>query len=228
MWDLPGPTLEPVFPALAGGFLTTAPPGKSLLSHFWVSSTGSHWFIWRRSVVHEPVYLRCTWGQHQGVSDRDKNISVEFPMGQTEHSDSEYKVRRVKVIYHWKNKTNQKPKPAHPAKQVGAEAWEQMRSLRPFREGLWPKRRRGPGNPTSRGWAKEDGGGGTLTSSPYIPRVDIQWEVNRCSMTGFICILCSVEYKKERKSMWGNMCTNKNNNTKTKCTFIFQIFELSM
>ena len=32
MWDLPGPGLEPVSPALAGGFLTTVPPGKSLLS----------------------------------------------------------------------------------------------------------------------------------------------------------------------------------------------------
>ena len=29
MWDLPGPGLEPVSPALAGGFLTTALPGKS-------------------------------------------------------------------------------------------------------------------------------------------------------------------------------------------------------
>ena len=29
MWDLPGPALEPVSPALAGGFLTTASPGKS-------------------------------------------------------------------------------------------------------------------------------------------------------------------------------------------------------
>ena len=28
MWDLPGPGREPVSPALAGGFLTTAPPGK--------------------------------------------------------------------------------------------------------------------------------------------------------------------------------------------------------
>ena len=28
MWDLPGPGLEPVSPALAGGVLTTAPPGK--------------------------------------------------------------------------------------------------------------------------------------------------------------------------------------------------------
>ena len=30
MWDLPGPGLEPVSPALSGGFLTTAPLGKSL------------------------------------------------------------------------------------------------------------------------------------------------------------------------------------------------------
>ena len=29
MWDLPRPGLEPVSPALAGGFLTAAPPGKS-------------------------------------------------------------------------------------------------------------------------------------------------------------------------------------------------------
>ena len=29
MWDPPGPGLEPVPPALAGGFLTTVPPGKS-------------------------------------------------------------------------------------------------------------------------------------------------------------------------------------------------------
>ena len=28
MWDLPRPGLEPVSPALAGGFLTTAPPRK--------------------------------------------------------------------------------------------------------------------------------------------------------------------------------------------------------
>ena len=29
MWDLPGPGLEPMSPVLAGGFLTTAPPGTS-------------------------------------------------------------------------------------------------------------------------------------------------------------------------------------------------------
>ena len=29
MWDLPRPEIEPVSPALASGFLTTVPPGKS-------------------------------------------------------------------------------------------------------------------------------------------------------------------------------------------------------
>ena len=36
MWDLPGPGLEPMSPALAGVFLTTAPPGEPhvcLLTH---------------------------------------------------------------------------------------------------------------------------------------------------------------------------------------------------
>ena len=32
MWNLPRPGIEPVSPALAGGFLTTGPPGKSLMS----------------------------------------------------------------------------------------------------------------------------------------------------------------------------------------------------
>ena len=34
MWDLPRPGLEPVSPALAGRFLTTAPPGKPCLIFF--------------------------------------------------------------------------------------------------------------------------------------------------------------------------------------------------
>ena len=32
--DLPRPGLDPVSPALAGGFLTTAPPGKSTMWDF--------------------------------------------------------------------------------------------------------------------------------------------------------------------------------------------------
>ena len=32
MWDLPGPGIEPMSPALAGEVLTTGPPGKSRIS----------------------------------------------------------------------------------------------------------------------------------------------------------------------------------------------------
>ena len=34
MWDLPRPGIEPVSPALAGGFFTTEPPGKPLCAIF--------------------------------------------------------------------------------------------------------------------------------------------------------------------------------------------------
>ncbi|KAJ8785458.1 hypothetical protein J1605_007055 [Eschrichtius robustus] len=41
MWNLPGPGLEPVSPALAGGFLTTAPPGKPSHTSFYWLRTGT-------------------------------------------------------------------------------------------------------------------------------------------------------------------------------------------
>ena len=34
MWNLPGPGIEPVSPALAGGFSNVEPPGKSSSSLF--------------------------------------------------------------------------------------------------------------------------------------------------------------------------------------------------
>ena len=34
IWDLPGPGLDPISPALAGGFLTTGPPGKPYMTVF--------------------------------------------------------------------------------------------------------------------------------------------------------------------------------------------------
>ena len=37
MWNLPRPGLEPVSPALAGRFSTTAPPGKPRLQYFWTA-----------------------------------------------------------------------------------------------------------------------------------------------------------------------------------------------
>ena len=69
MWDLPRPGLKPVFPALAGRFSTTAPPGKPkmeflatekggpLSTVIWIRRTSIHllhWPLgrkWKRSVL---------------------------------------------------------------------------------------------------------------------------------------------------------------------------------
>ena len=42
MWDLPRPGLEPVSPALAGRFSTTAPPGKAM-AKFYQSLDAGNW-----------------------------------------------------------------------------------------------------------------------------------------------------------------------------------------
>ena len=51
MWDLPRPGLESVSPALAGGFSTTAPPGKPTL-WFWFAFL---WYLAMMSILHVPV-----------------------------------------------------------------------------------------------------------------------------------------------------------------------------
>ena len=59
MWDLPGPGVKPVSPALAGGFLTTEPPGKPC-----------RWFL-RRGVVAQmnPPEMQETQVQSLGWGD---------------------------------------------------------------------------------------------------------------------------------------------------------------
>ena len=53
MWDLPGPGIEPMSPALAGGFLTTGPPGnpqkRSIVFHFCKSL--KVWLYRRQSLI---------------------------------------------------------------------------------------------------------------------------------------------------------------------------------
>ena len=52
MWDLPRPGLEPVSPALAGRFSTTAPPGKTLKSLFLKAQQPlvfSLWYIYNKN-----------------------------------------------------------------------------------------------------------------------------------------------------------------------------------
>ena len=50
MWDLAGPGLKSVSPALAGGFLTIAPPGKP--EHLFLCPLVFSVFYFRKSLVH--------------------------------------------------------------------------------------------------------------------------------------------------------------------------------
>ena len=71
MWDLPKPGLEPVSPALAGGFLTTAPPGKALKCNFliteWILPLGRGLFAnapgstWQDALPREAEPNQCLW-----------------------------------------------------------------------------------------------------------------------------------------------------------------------
>ena len=52
MWNLPGAGIEPVSPALAGGFLTTEPPGK--VPPLWscvTLATGETWVVAEKAAV---------------------------------------------------------------------------------------------------------------------------------------------------------------------------------
>ena len=55
MWDLPGPGIEPVSPALAGGFLTTAPSRKPNPLGFMETS-----FQWPNSLNHWLLMIDST------------------------------------------------------------------------------------------------------------------------------------------------------------------------
>ena len=55
MWDLPGSGVEPVSPALAGGLLTTEPPGKPRSSIL----------AWRIPWTEEPGWLYSPWGRKE-------------------------------------------------------------------------------------------------------------------------------------------------------------------
>ena len=56
MWDLPRPGLEPVSPALAGRFSTTAPPGKP---PYWIF-VSAHFNVWELLLLLFSKYLLST------------------------------------------------------------------------------------------------------------------------------------------------------------------------
>ena len=63
MWNLPGPEIDPVPPALAGEFLSTAPPGKSNFAPLYCSVIFHCMTIPYFTYLHVEVHLNgfCFW-----------------------------------------------------------------------------------------------------------------------------------------------------------------------
>ena len=76
MWDLPGPGLEPTLPALADGFLPTAPPGKSLRPFKYCSFLKSSLkVLWIKPSTHKKTSLAFSSDlSHQILKDWTEDI----------------------------------------------------------------------------------------------------------------------------------------------------------
>ena len=60
-WDLPGPGIKPVSPAVAGGFLTTVPPGKSCVFFLKKILIKQHLFKWASMNISQKLIHMYIW-----------------------------------------------------------------------------------------------------------------------------------------------------------------------
>ena len=75
MWDLPRPGLEPVSPALAGRFSTTAPPGKPSIP--FIHSEAFH-LIGRRNSLNKPNFTTQVGKEYE--LERTSLLKVSSPV----------------------------------------------------------------------------------------------------------------------------------------------------
>ena len=72
MWDPPRPGLEPVSPALAGRFSTTAPPGKPRV-YFW-----HHSLRWMSQEGNTDLIVESLWNSHIMLSEGSQTQKATF------------------------------------------------------------------------------------------------------------------------------------------------------
>ena len=96
MWDLPGPGLEPLSPALAGGFLTTAPPGKPRKSY------NPDEYVWICELPKCKNLYIWTFGEFCPVDNRTNNMMFWYSLYCFKFSDAlERLVRLNSRSYSW-------------------------------------------------------------------------------------------------------------------------------
>ena len=69
MWDLPGPGLEPVSLALAGGFLTTAPPGKHTIALLFIRKVKLYLSLILNITLHCKISLLWNFKTSSGLNE---------------------------------------------------------------------------------------------------------------------------------------------------------------
>ena len=80
MWDLPGPGLEPVSPALAGGFLTTVPPEKSRMAILNNIGDGMYMIDKREEGMKDERGLPCPVPHLRGKASSFSTLSLMLPL----------------------------------------------------------------------------------------------------------------------------------------------------
>ena len=82
MWDLPGPGLKPVSPALAGRFPTAAPPGKPqqifLIDLFRSPVAGDFYFIYFIIFFYEPKLYFTTFSVFLVLPSKGKSLFLKI------------------------------------------------------------------------------------------------------------------------------------------------------
>ena len=115
MWDLPGPGFKPFSPALAGRFLTTAPPGKPFLL-FWMGceSGGNCWHLVDKATdaakhptMHRAVpiprsknYLAPNFNSTQ-VEKPCGRIIISIPATNWKMEDNQILFRLIRMVLSW-------------------------------------------------------------------------------------------------------------------------------
>ena len=98
MWDVPGPGLEPVPPALAGRFLTTGPPERSpKLPKFYVSINvkiyeGHLAFDIRKSLFNFKVDYQCYYFHCNYYSVLCFSRSIVYQIQRTSEKNSQRRI----------------------------------------------------------------------------------------------------------------------------------------
>ena len=110
MWDLPRPGLETVYPALAGRFSTTAPPGKpSLFKCNWFSLIST--YLWSSRIVlssfsdvqrlhlgAKHIGLNSHWDRRQGTIILDVHVWEKWLQCPQERYPRDAKLERLIIF----------------------------------------------------------------------------------------------------------------------------------